>query len=880
MKLRQLELTNVRRFGGQKAQLGPFGDGLTTITAENEAGKSTFFDALHALFFVPHGSSSQEVKNLQPYSGGAASVAAVVEIDGKEFRVEKSFLVQKSARIIDCLSGQVIKQQGDAEAWIEENINKMNKGPAGLLWVRQGATHVDPEGKDKDASNVAARRDLMSSVRGQIDAVTGGRRMDKIVEQCRKELDSLATKSLKAKAGSPWKAIEDNIDELLERKERLEADVKVLSHALAFKLQAKGRLQALRDPQKQEARIEQLTSAKESFQKAQQHDRSVTDADKALQLIVAKKNQLIRQIKDITDTRERRQQLVDEITLKEAQTSDLRAVQHTSDAALADAKAVIAHKEAERRDLVQSLSAARAAEKSLQKWERLRVLADLIRQLSVPQKKLWNADMILERAEITQIDLDHLVDLGRRISVAHEQRRAQFAKFSVEPSIAGTAECDGIALEPEKETLIDRPLTLELSGFGAINLSPAAGAGAGIEDPDALEADHAAALQTFGVQSVQDARSAFNARQGAANDRTVALAEIRGLAPDGVEALNEEWHALCNELGHSPTDQPPCPASSETVDLSAEQIEERISVLDDDLEGLRSSIQPLQTAATQAANDVAEANGVLNHLLEEKTLLAKPQGEDAALAALQKSRDEEIEKEKKAAQTFIDLKANAPDLDMARSTHERLLSAEKGDRDEVNKLERELARVDGAIETQSEGAVEEKLAEVMDQLEKAMERAKRYELQAKALNMLIAHLDEARKDAQETYFEPIRNELRPLLAQLHAGADFELDPDKMLVGKIIRNSVEDDISVLSGGAYEQIAIMTRLAFAKLFAKRGRQVPLILDDALVHTDDERISTMFNMLSHAAKDQQIIVLSCRTRAFSDLGGTRAFIETEAV
>ena len=42
MKLRQLELTNVRRFGGQKAQLGPFGDGLTTITAENEAGKSTF----------------------------------------------------------------------------------------------------------------------------------------------------------------------------------------------------------------------------------------------------------------------------------------------------------------------------------------------------------------------------------------------------------------------------------------------------------------------------------------------------------------------------------------------------------------------------------------------------------------------------------------------------------------------------------------------------------------------------------------------------------------------------------------------------------------------------------------------------------------------
>ena len=146
--------------------------------------------------------------------------------------------------------------------------------------------------------------------------------------------------------------------------------------------------------------------------------------------------------------------------------------------------------------------------------------------------------------------------------------------------------------------------------------------------------------------------------------------------------------------------------------------------------------------------------------------------------------------------------------------------------------------------------------------------------------MLIAHLDDARKDAQETYFEPIRNELRPLLAQLYAGANFELNPDKMLVSKIIRDGITDDISVLSSGAYEQIAILTRLAFAKLFTKQGKHVPLILDDALVHTDDERISTMFNMLSQAAKDQQIIVFSCRTRAFSDLGGTRAYIETEAI
>jgi len=883
MKLRMLELTNVRRFGGQKARLGPFGDGLTTITAENEVGKSTFFDALHALLFVAHGSSSQEAKNLQPYSGGAAKVAAEIEIDGKNFRIEKTFNAQKSAKVIDSATGQVIKQQGDAEAWIEENVNRANKGPTGLLWVRQGAIHVDPEGKDKDSSNVAARRDLMSSVRGQIDAVTGGRRMDKIVERCRKELDAMATKTLKAKAGSPWKQAEDKVEELLGQKERLLKDVAMLSQALNTKRRTKTRLRELQNPQKQAERAQQIADATEAFQKAEQHDRSVQDAEKALQLFVAEKDRLIRQIKDITDTQNRRSQLADEVTQRAADVSDSETAQKEADKALTDAQAVIAAKVTERRHLVTSLTAARQNERSRQKWDRLRKIAELAAELAIPQDKLGDAKAILRGPDVTQSDLDHLVDLGRRISIAQEQRRAQFASFSVRPSGTSEAEIDGEAVKPDIEILVDRPLDLHLSGFGRICLRPAAGSGKGIEDPEALQVEHDAALKELGFETLQLARDACNARQHALNDKSVAVAEIRGLAPDGPDALNEEWQTLCAELGHPPDEQLPtqsAPKATDASDLSAEQIEEKIASIDQELEELRSDITDLQMAATEAASETAKANGVLNHLLQEQISSTKPQGEDAELAALENARDIEIDKEDVAKQAYDDLREDAPNLQVARSTHERLLSAENADRDEINTLERVLARVDGAIETQSEGAVEEKLAEVGDQLEKASERAGRYEMQAKALTMLIDHLDTARKDAQETYFEPIRNELRPLLAQLHAEADFELDPEKMLVSKIIRNGVEDDINVLSGGAYEQIAILTRLAFAKLFAKQGRHVPIILDDALVHTDDERISTMFNMLSQAAQDQQIIVLSCRTRAFSDLGGTRAFIETDAI
>ena len=122
---------------------------------------------------------------------------------------------------------------------------------------------------------------------------------------------------------------------MLRRKERLEADVRILSQALSVKRQAKLRLTALRDPQKQEDRVQELAVAQDAYQNAEQHDRRITDADNALQLIGAEKDQLIRQIKEITDAQSRRQKLGEEITKKQEQASGLRTEQENADTACA-----------------------------------------------------------------------------------------------------------------------------------------------------------------------------------------------------------------------------------------------------------------------------------------------------------------------------------------------------------------------------------------------------------------------------------------------------------------------------------------------------------------------------------------------------------------
>jgi uncharacterized protein YhaN len=89
---------------------------------------------------------------------------------------------------------------------------------------------------------------------------------------------------------------------------------------------------------------------------------------------------------------------------------------------------------------------------------------------------------------------------------------------------------------------------------------------------------------------------------------------------------------------------------------------------------------------------------------------------------------------------------------------------------------------------------------------------------------------------------------------------------------LLRSGREEAAEDLSKGTQEQIAVLTRLAFADLLLSKGKPASLILDDALVFSDDDRFETMTEILSEAAKRMQVIVLSCRSRAFRHIDATR--------
>jgi hypothetical protein len=123
-------------------------------------------------------------------------------------------------------------------------------------------------------------------------------------------------------------------------------------------------------------------------------------------------------------------------------------------------------------------------------------------------------------------------------------------------------------------------------------------------------------------------------------------------------------------------------------------------------------------------------------------------------------------------------------------------------------------------------------------------------------------------ESRERYYEPVRRHLRPYLNELFPGAELELGDGFTIAG--MKRSRSESFKRLSGGTQEQIAVLVRLAIGTLLAERDSNVPIILDDALVYCDDDRINLMFDALSRAGKHQQIIVLTCRLRSFAPLGG----------
>ncbi|WP_108502738.1 AAA family ATPase [Paracoccus indicus] len=868
MKIRAIELTNVRRFAGQTARIDDIGDGVTVLSEPNEFGKSTFFDAMHALFFERHRGAKAAVKALQPHSGGAPEVAVEIDLPDGRFRIEKRWLSRATARVLR--DGRLIAQDDEAEAWIGAMLGGGLAGPSGLLWVRQGLLGLEPEGNSASDKNerergLGARRDLLSSVAGEIDMMTGGRRLDAVVARVNDALSRLATTTGKPRTGGEWHRAEADAEALRQQEGDLATKAARLSADLARRAEVQRDLRELDDPQAEDQRRQALEQARQAQAQAAAHAEKLAEAQRALKLAAMTTDNTAAQILRLQDLSERVARA--QADLARAGDDAARHETRAEELSQADtaAAAILAGAQAE----------SRAVAERMARSQRAQLAQAARRQAEHLGRSLDRAEELRRTLEADRAARGLLVVTPRLLAGAeqardrHEQLTAQMAAANVTLSLRydGTLRVrDGATDLPEGAHVVTEARDFDLPGIGRMRIQPGTGAGGDLQAVDAAARDLADRLAACGAETLSEARRKLTEAQRL--DQAVQGAErmLAELAPDGLDALRQA-HAKAQADAGADAAPPEDHATLEAEMAAATRAE---TAACDAATQAHAAFLAASEARAAARSTLRSANRTAEAALAEA-------GDLATLAAsLQRLRDDLATHQARQAEAQAHcrtLAEAAPDQGMADAQFKRMQSVVTQAQDRRAALREELATLNGSIGTMAEQGIEEQLDEVRGRLTAAQSRAARYDTEVKALFRLRSALEDARRSARETYFGPVMKELEPLLAVLHAGASVQIDDQTLLPVALTRDGQAEPLDILSGGTREQIAILTRLAFARLFARAGTAVPVILDDALVHSDDDRIEAMFNALHHVARDQQIIVLTCRQRAFAALGGDRA-------
>jgi uncharacterized protein YhaN len=97
-----------------------------------------------------------------------------------------------------------------------------------------------------------------------------------------------------------------------------------------------------------------------------------------------------------------------------------------------------------------------------------------------------------------------------------------------------------------------------------------------------------------------------------------------------------------------------------------------------------------------------------------------------------------------------------------------------------------------------------------------------------------------------------------------------LSRDFSLSAEPTGDASQRSIQLLSQGAADQLYLSVRLAICDMVLPRDKAVPLILDDALVSFDDERLHAALDYLLRESETRQILLFTCQTREQTYLAG----------
>ncbi|TDP74744.1 AAA family ATPase [Roseateles toxinivorans] len=879
MQLTRLRVEQLRQFR-QSFELRELTPGLNIFTGPNEGGKSTLVRAIRAAFFERY--RSKVVEDLRPR--GDSSAMPSVEIDftlnQQAGRLHKSFLGSRARCSLTL--GDRTWDGSDAEdqlatllgfGYAGKGASKAEHwGIPGLLWVEQGtgqelaeaATHA------RDHIHTALQERISQSSAGSL-AATGG---DELLAEFQAQRDELLTS-----AGKPRAAYQDAITQVQQLQHTLgEVDGRVATYQQQVDQLARLRAQHLQDEQTRpwEPLREQLAVARQTEQALAQGARQLADASAALQQMQRQRELLLEQIQ----SHERLQVRLAQGRLHCEQAAQV--LQQAGEAAtLAQRHADEAQVSAEQAHETFAMARQEATRANLQvQWQAASEALDRHQQTLQTflgsQQQLDELQAQAATCTLTEADVHELRQLERAWQDLTLQRTAVSTRlqFTLQEGqiIALQGSSGAEQLQGQGERLLANPVNLSLPGLGELTITPGGQDLAGLtKDCEAAQAQLQHRLQALGLVDVAQAEAHLSQFQTLLIHIKHARQALKQIVPEGLDRLKERLAQAEGQMQSSQTalaqlpEAPAQPASALEPAELAQQAADSVALR------TRSVLADAQQRLARAEVDHQSRGRELELVTEELNNSERQARQQQAQQQLGQLAQDLLVQTALVQECTRVLDQARPDI--VQQDIERL-SRSVGQLEQAHSQRHtEIQVLDHALQQAGAAGLDEQRQTAAGDLSRASQRVQELLRRAQALSLLCAKLQSRRQAALAKLQAPLRQHLQRYLQLLFPHASVEvgeqLTPDVLL--RRTATGAEDvgTFASLSFGAREQLGLISRFAYADLLREAGRPTLLILDDALVHSDGERLGQMKRVLFDAAQRHQVLLFTCHPEDWRDMG-----------
>jgi len=165
-------------------------------------------------------------------------------------------------------------------------------------------------------------------------------------------------------------------------------------------------------------------------------------------------------------------------------------------------------------------------------------------------------------------------------------------------------------------------------------------------------------------------------------------------------------------------------------------------------------------------------------------------------------------------------------------------------------------------------------SDLQDQLAQKQEQLSALREEYDAIALAMEALEQANTTLQNRFSPALGARAAEIFSAITAGRYDRvlLSRDFSLSAEPAGDPVGRSIRLLSQGAADQLYLAVRLAICDMVLPEEKRVPLILDDALVSFDDDRLHAALDYLLAESEKRQILLFSCQKREMDYLSGRK--------